>query len=145
SNGGGMAFALSCTLSGRIAAVGMVAAALTLPWDGCADPRPMPGIAVHGTADPVTPYKGGSSWTAPDEFPSVPAWMAHWARRNGCAPSPSDAVVAPDVKRRTYTRCTDDAAVVLYTIQGGGHTWPGGGPLPEWLTGPNTRTIDATR
>ena len=35
SNGGGMSFALSCTLSKRIAAVGMVAAAQTLPWRWC--------------------------------------------------------------------------------------------------------------
>ncbi len=32
SNGGGMAFVLSCKLSDRIAAVGMVAAAQMLPW-----------------------------------------------------------------------------------------------------------------
>src|SRR5439155_18562429 len=35
SNGGGMSFALSCTLSDRIAAVGMVASAQTLPWTWC--------------------------------------------------------------------------------------------------------------
>jgi len=33
SNGGGMAFALSCRLSDRIAAVGAVAAAQTLEWE----------------------------------------------------------------------------------------------------------------
>jgi polyhydroxybutyrate depolymerase len=46
--------------------------------------------------------------------------------------------------RRTYTNCADDAAVVLYTIQGGGHTWPGGKPLPEWFVGRTSHTIDAT-
>src|SRR5260221_6566822 len=40
SNGGGMTFVLSCTLSDRIAAVGMVAAAQTLPWRWCTDLRP---------------------------------------------------------------------------------------------------------
>ena len=50
SNGGGMAFVLSCTLSDRIAAVGMVGAAQTLPWSWCTDRRPVPMIAVswHG-------------------------------------------------------------------------------------------------
>ena len=38
SNGGGMAFVLSCTLSDRIAAVGMVASAHFLPWSGCTGP-----------------------------------------------------------------------------------------------------------
>src|SRR5712691_13334857 len=64
SNGGGMAFVLSCTLSDRIAAVGMVAAAQTLPWSWCTDHRPVPMIAFHGTAD-LVPYQGGPS---PDPF-----------------------------------------------------------------------------
>jgi len=34
--------------------------------------------------------------------------------------------------------------VVLYTIQGGGHSWPGGKPLPQWWVGPTSRSIDAT-
>ena len=42
SLGGGMAFALSCRLSHRIAAVGAVAAAQTLPWSWCGDSRPVP-------------------------------------------------------------------------------------------------------
>src|SRR5438309_4352186 len=51
SNGGGMSFALSCTLSDRIAAVGMVGAALLVPFSWCTDQRPVPMIAFHGTAD----------------------------------------------------------------------------------------------
>jgi len=35
--------------------------------------------------------------------------------------------------------------VVLYTIRGGGHTWPAGMPLPEWFVGRTARNIDATR
>ena len=31
-----------------------------------------------------------------------------------------------DVTRLEYTNCANDAAVVLYPIQGGGHAWPGG-------------------
>src|SRR5205807_1426075 len=37
SNGGGMAFVLSCTMSDRIAAVGMVGTAQTLPWSWCTE------------------------------------------------------------------------------------------------------------
>jgi polyhydroxybutyrate depolymerase len=144
SNGGGMAFALSCTLSDRIAAVGMVAAAQTLPWSWCTDPRPVPMIAFHGTADPDVPYKGGSTWISPRPFPSTPKWAANWARRNRCGAKPVESTVAPDVTRRAYTHCADDADVVLYTIQGGGHTWPGGTPLPQWFVGVTTRSIDAT-
>lgn len=143
SNGGGMAFALSCTLSERIAAVGMVAAAQTLPWSWCRDDRPVPMMAFHGTADPIVPYHGGRSWVAPAAFPDVPAFAASWARRNRCGAG-VESIVAPDTSRREYTGCADDAAVVLYTVRGGGHTWPGGEPLPEWFAGPTSRSLDAT-
>jgi polyhydroxybutyrate depolymerase len=144
SNGGGMSFVLSCTLSDRIAAVGMVAAAQTLPWTWCTDARAVPMIAFHGTADPEVPYNGGSSWVSPRPFPNVPRWVANWARRNRCGANPIESTVASDVTRRVYTNCADDAAVVLYTVQGGGHTWPGGTPLPKWFVGRTTRSIDAT-
>ena len=51
---GGMAFVLSCALSNRIAAVGLVASAQTLPFSWCGNSTPVPVIAFHGTDDPVT-------------------------------------------------------------------------------------------
>ena len=145
SNGGGMAFALSCTLSDRIAAVGMVAPALFLPWRWCPDPRPVPVMVFHGTDDRTTPYHGGPSWVSRGRnFQGIPRWVADGARKNGCAPDPVESRVSAEVTRRAYTGCADDAAVVLYTIHGGGHTWPGGESLPEWLLGPASRDIDAT-
>jgi len=144
SNGGGMAFVLSCTLSDRIAAVGMVGAAHLLPWSWCTDQRAVPMIAFHGTADRFTPYNGGKTFVAPRRFPSIPTWTANWARRNRCDAMPVDSVIAPDVSRRSYSGCANGAAVVLYTVLEGGHTWPGGGPLPESLVGTITHSIDAT-
>ncbi len=144
SNGGGMSFVLSCTLSDRIAAVGMVGAALLLPFSWCTDHRPVPMIAFHGTADSAAPYKGGFSWVAPERFAGIRAFTASWARRNRCGTDPVDSVVAADVTRLEYTHCAGDAAVVLYTIKGGGHTWPGGQPLPEWFVGRTSNSIDAS-
>ena len=145
SNGGAMVFALSCRLSHRIAAVGTVSAAQDQrPWSWCADSRPVPLINFHGTAD-LVPYNGGKVWASPRPFPSVPTWTANWARRNQCVTNPVESVVAADVTRLEYTNCADDAAVVLYTIRGGGHSWPGGKPIPEWMVGPTSRSIDATR
>jgi hypothetical protein len=34
--------------------------------------------------------------------------------------------------------------VILYTIEGGGHTWPGGKHLAEWIAGRTTDEIKAT-
>ena len=145
SNGGGMAFELSCTLSDRIAAVGMVATAIFLPWSSCPDRRAVPMIAFHGTADRAARYHGGKSWVARRYvFPDIPTWIANWGRRNRCAPKAVDVAVAMDVTRRTYTNCANGAAVVLYTIEGGGHTWPGGGPMPEWFAGATSNSVDAS-
>ncbi|HET9634465.1 MAG TPA: PHB depolymerase family esterase [Gemmatimonadaceae bacterium] len=167
SNGGGMSFALSCALSNRIAAVGLVAAAETLPWSWCMREaggerregrgerreaggerreaeRPVPVISFHGTADPVVPYNGGASWISPRPFPSVPRWSANWAQRNRCVGKPVESRVSGDVTRVEYTGCAGNASVVLYTIQGGGHTWPGGKALPEWFVGRTAQSIDAT-
>ena len=52
SNGGGMALVLSCRLSDRIAAIGMVAAAHFLPWDWCTERRAVPIIAFHRDGRP---------------------------------------------------------------------------------------------
>ncbi len=144
SNGGGMAFVLSCTLSDRIAAIGAVAAAQSLPWTWCTDSSPVPMIAFHGTRDRIVPYGGGKVAIAPRPFPSVTAWAANWARRNRCGPKPVESLVAADVTRIEYTDCADDAPVLLYTVRGGGHQWPGGEPIPEWLAGPLSSSIDAT-
>jgi polyhydroxybutyrate depolymerase len=145
SNGGGMAFVLSCALSDRIAAVGMVGAAQTLPWSWCRERRAVPMITFHGTEDRFAFYNGGMSWVAPHPFPAVPIWTANWARRNRCRTQPVESTLAADVIRREYTNCADDPAVVLYTIRGGGHTWPGSGEqMPEWFVGLTSRSIDAT-
>ena len=51
-----------------------------------------------------------------------------------------------DVERRHYTHCAKDSDVDLYTIVGEGHQWPGGKPIiAQWLVGPYSRSVDATR
>jgi len=145
SNGGGMAFALSCKLSDRIAAVGAVAAAQALSWDRCGDSKPVPTVAFHGTADKFAPYQGGLSPIAPGSFPNIPDWTAHVAQRNQCKGDPSDTRITASVRRLAYTNCAENADVILYTVEGGGHTWPGGKPLLEWWAGRTTSEINATR
>lgn len=146
SLGGAMTFLLSCRLANRLAAVGTVSAAQTLPWSSCGRRQTMPFIGFHGMAD-LVPYAGGRS---PDPFnpvifPPVLQWTADWAQRNLCSSTPHDSIVAPDVTLRLYSHCAHDAAVALYSIRDGGHAWPGGKPLPRWLFGRTTQSIDATR
>ena len=145
SNGGGMSFLLACRLSARINAIGSVSGAYLLPWSECQPTRPVPLIAFHGTGDPIVPYTGGRSASFNQPFPVVPDWMETYARRNGCADSPADLPAAGEVSGVRYSGCDQNADVVFYTIQGGGHSWPGGVPLPPFIVGHTTRDIDATR
>lgn len=147
SNGGAMAFAVSCRLPSRIAAVGAVAAAEAIDFDWCGAAAPVPMMAFHGTADHVAPYGGGTSGDPvnPRQFPAIRDWVARWARRNHCAHTPVETGVTPKVRRLSYPDCPDNADVVLYTVDGGGHTWPGEDDLAEWIVGPATHEISATQ
>lgn len=148
SLGGGMVFVLSCTLADRIAAVGMVAAAQSLPFSWCSDTRPLPMMAFHGDADRIVPYDGGPLGDpfnpVKPVYPAVRDFVADWAQRNRCAGSPVESTIAPDAVRIEYRDCAESAAVLLYTLLGGGHSWPGGKAPPEWRVGATNTSIDAT-
>jgi polyhydroxybutyrate depolymerase len=147
SNGGGMAFALACSLSERIAAVGMVAPAQSLPTDWCLNTRPVPVMVFHGDADRMVPYDGGPLGDPFNPikpvFLAIQDFVAGWAKRNECSAGPIRAV-APDAKRLEYPDCAEGAAVVFYTVLGGGHSWPGGKPPPRWWVGETNMNVDAT-
>jgi polyhydroxybutyrate depolymerase len=143
SNGGGMSFALSCRMPDRIAAVGMVGAALLLPSWWCRSEHPVPMIGIHGLRDTAAPYGGGTSWIASGFAPFL-RFGADWARRNRCAPDARDLEVRDGVTRREYMDCANGATVTLYTLRDGGHTWPGGAEMPEWFLGKTVRNFDAT-
>jgi polyhydroxybutyrate depolymerase len=145
SNGGGMSHLLACEFSDRIAAIGGVAGAYLYPWDCCQPRQPVPVIAFHGTDDPIVPYNGGLT-NVPFhryEFLPIEEWAVNWARKNGCANKPETVPAIGEVSGIRYTSCYGDAEVVLYTVEGGGHTWPGGSGIPKWLAGHTTRDVNA--
>jgi polyhydroxybutyrate depolymerase len=145
SNGGGMAFVLSCTLSQRLAAIGLVSAGIDLDWSQCNRTRPIPLIAFHGTADLIVPYNGGPAKFGGSSR-SIPQFVADWAGRNQCKTEPILSATAKDVERREYRNCANGSNVDFYTIAGEGHQWPGGKPIiAQWLVGPYSRSVDATR
>lgn len=144
SNGGGMSFMLSCTLADRIAAIGSVSGAYLYPWEGCNPARPVPLIAFHGIDDQVVPYFGGPSQMFDVPFPDIPEWMAEYARRNDCS-AESQLPPQGQVTGLRYTDCSENADVVFFMIADGGHSWPGGDPLPKFIVGKTSQEIDATR
>ena len=144
SNGGGMSYLLACKLADRVTAIGGVSGAYTYPLDECKPSRPVPMIAFHGTSDRIVPYSGGQSSPFHWALPAIPDWMQKWAHRNGCDDRPAELPSSGQVRGIRYTDCDQDADVVFYTIQGGGHTWPGGEAMPEIIVGHTTQDIDAT-
>jgi polyhydroxybutyrate depolymerase len=148
SNGGLFSYRLAAEASWRIAAASAVGCAL-IDFD-LSPSRPVPIIHFHGTDDTYVPYLGGSCQRnlAANEFESVPDTVAFWAKQNGCQfPAKQDAL--PDagdgtrIRLDTYTGGNQGSEVQLYTIDGGGHTWPGR-PSQHTFLGRTTMQIDAT-
>ena len=140
SGGARISSQLACDASNTFAAVAPVSG-LRHPTP-CPATRPVPIIALHGTADPVDPYGGHGQayWTY-----SVPQAAADWARQDRCSPSGTSHVGA-GFTLVVYDGCGDGSAVELYSITGEGHEWPGGPPLRRKLTrvlGPQSSAVDA--
>jgi polyhydroxybutyrate depolymerase len=153
SNGGGMAARIGCEASGDVAAIGTVAAAVATK-QGCSPSNPVPAMMFHGTSDPVVNYDGGIMngsilrWAAgvtdaPTYFDAAGDWIAMWAELNGCRLTPEVIHPTGEVSGVHFSGCLNDAEVIFYTIEGGGHTWPGGFPIP--VVGKTSHDIDATR
>jgi polyhydroxybutyrate depolymerase len=160
SMGAMMSSTLACTMADRIVAIGPVAG--VEDPEGCDPGRPVPVLAMHGTADPILLFNGGvgdalgqalegrsgpsTTFPPPDlEGAGYPANARAWAERNGCEPEPDDEAVSETVTRRVYP-CPEDAAVEFVVVEGGGHSWPSSefSKSIERIVGPTTFDIDAT-
>lgn len=142
SNGGGMAQRVGCELPEVFAGIGTVSAT----YSDCKSP--LPWIAFHGMADPQVPFEGGVN---PPErgggvFLPTRRVLSEYAREQGCDALAQITLPSSEVELSTYVRCpTGDGLVLLYTLLGGGHTWPGSADLPLDLFGPTSKQIDATQ
>ncbi|HEV2760334.1 MAG TPA: PHB depolymerase family esterase [Acidimicrobiales bacterium] len=137
SAGGVMAYRLGCDLAGKLAGVAAVAGAMAL--DDCHPSRPVPVIAIHGTADGIVPYEGGRiQGGATRPAPPAAAVVERWATLNGCTGAGTPQVRGA-VTIATWTGCAAGSQAQLVTVEGGGHNWF----LP--IYGPPNGAIDATR
>jgi polyhydroxybutyrate depolymerase len=147
SNGAFMSERLGCELSDRIAAIGIVSATIR---DGlaaqCQPAQPPPFTMIVGTADPFVLYGGSGNKLSADDT------LAFWASLHGCQSGAGIEEDLPDIARdattvqRTLHRvCSSGKEVQRYTVDGGGHAWPGGWQyLPVPLIGQTSHDIDAT-
>jgi len=150
SNGAIMSGRLACQLSDRIAAFAQVAGTVAVETSSsCRPERAVPLLEIHGTADPLVPYAGGT--VAPQDgegrgrVVSVDAWAAFWVANNSAAPDAVTTTIGSDTTVRTWRGATSRSDVVFYRVEGAGHTWPGGSQyLPKLVVGSTTRSFDAT-
>lgn len=126
SNGGMMAYRLACECSDKIAAIAPVSGALNS--ENPNPTSPVSVIAFHGTADENLPYNGGmgkKSISKGRVDKPVSYAINFWVIYDGCNTSPIREEFGNIIKER-YAGGKVGTEVVLYTIKGGGHAWPGG-------------------
>ncbi len=108
SKGATFSSRLGCDLSNDIAAIG--GAAGVDFFNDCISTRALPVIHFFGTED---------TWYSNGDDSAV-----KWAEKNGCQKIPKTKKILKEVDQVTYVSCKNNAEVIIYRIEGGGHVWP---------------------
>lgn len=158
STGGMLTYRIACEAPDIFAAYAAIIASMSVNVaDGCRSRGSAPIIIINANDDPVVPWEGGSlgRFRRRGEVLSTPETVDFWRRHNGCSektetkPLPDkDGRDGSTVFAEQYIDCQSDAAVVLLTVEGGGHLPPGArlGDRPilqSMLGGPANRDISA--
>jgi len=143
SNGGMMTYRLGCELADKLAAIAPVAGALNV--ENCAPANPVSVIIFHGTADEHVLYGGGEPIRKVDIHrrvdKSVSYAVSFWVKQDGCAATPQRSEKG-NIRTEIYSGGKGGTEVAVYTVNGGGHAWPGG---EAYLLGAEpTKEISAT-
>ena len=156
SNGGMMSHRLACELSDRIAAIAPVASSIPVNMADIWNPsRAVSILIINGTDDPLVPWQGGDIQLGEMSLGnviSVDRTVQFWNTKNGCQMKPEitqlserDTGDGTTVWVETYSGCTNGTEVVLFGIDGGGHTWPGSYQYAaEHLIGKTSEEFDAS-
>lgn len=148
SNGAFMAERFACERSDLISAAALVAGTMSNNLSRvCAPAQPRPIMFVDGTADPIVPYDGSRLGTM-----SADEAFSFWQTLHNCTPSAAMTTHLPDTSNDGTTidllrnaGCGSGKEVRLYTVNGGGHAWPGGWQyLPVPIIGRTSTDLDAT-
>ncbi|HYQ30769.1 MAG TPA: alpha/beta fold hydrolase [Polyangiaceae bacterium] len=129
SNGGFMAQRLACDVGDRIAGVVSVAGAAPSSEVPCPQNSALAVLEIHGDADPIVHYTGGTVFDRTDleAHASAVDTAKYWARQLSCHGGPQTGqpldlephVPARETSVQRYDACR--GAVELWTVQGGGH------------------------
>lgn len=157
SNGAIMSYRLACELSQKITAIAPVDGNIpNMLVHECLPSRPVSVLAINNKNDPLVPFEGGEIYghfhrIKLGKVLSVNESVGFWVKQDNCSGTPV-VTEEPDrdpndgtrVTKMQYTSGIDGTEVILYVVEGGGHTWPGGFQyLPAWIIGKTSRDIDA--
>ena len=133
SNGGDFSYMLACQASETFKAIAPVAGMIMQDiMDDCNPINEVSILEIHGTQDNVTYWQGdpnnNDGWGA---YPSIPNTIDFFTNMFGLTALSS--AVFPDidptdgstVSSDKYTELGSCTEVWLYTVDGGGHDWPG--------------------
>ncbi|MDR3418034.1 MAG: PHB depolymerase family esterase [Nevskia sp.] len=144
SDGATMTESFACAHAEQVAAIGIVGmteSSFNIP--PCKPTHPVSVVFADGTDDHETAYNGGlltQSFAATQKF---------WAALDDCTAPPQTTTPAPAVNDGTsirldaYTGCAGGSGMNFYTVNGGGHTWPGTLSYSPVL-GVDSRNLNAT-
>lgn len=153
SNGAIFSHYLALKMPERIAAIAAVAGGIATDVSADFAPAaPVSVLIIHGRNDPLVPYAGGRVAATHGSIVATQAAAHLWLAADGIRSEPRRqsraARAAGDCSEETQTWDGGRAgsAVTLITLDGGGHTWPGGAQyLPRGLIGAACPQPDATR
>jgi polyhydroxybutyrate depolymerase len=135
SNGGFTSHYVGCNASDLFAAIAPVSGMLGIANEDCKPKRPVPVYYVHGDADPVVPFNGGS-WLLGPDLMSADQAVAGWVARNHCKDAKPDVTkTVGNTTCSTYHECDQGVEVTFCVVSDGGHCWPGMQPPCEWFSG----------
>jgi polyhydroxybutyrate depolymerase len=148
SNGAQFSHYVGLMLPGTFAGIAPVSSPLTtnMTWESV---TPTTVIMMMGTADPIVPYDGNPLASIYSMNDTVDFWLD--VDDISLETEPVETVWGPTTKdptsvtRYVYSGGTDGTQVVLFKIEGGGHTWPGGPQYAEeFAIGKVTTHIDGS-
>ena len=149
SNGGFMSYRMACESMPKLRGIVNLAGSSFHDANRCAGARAVPVLHIHGTADAVIRYDGGSR-AGGARYPGARETVERWASRAGCDVEAADTLEPLDLVAdipgdettalRYRTGCGAGITVELWTIRDGPHV-PRfnssriGGVLTAWLFG----------
>ena len=133
SNGGDFSYMLACQASETFKGIAPIAGMIMQDiMDSCNPVNEVSILEIHGTQDNVTPFQGdpnnNDGWGA---YPSIPNTIDFFTNLFGLTAlnsstfpdiDPTDNSTVDSDKYIQFASCTQ---VWLYTVNGGGHDWPG--------------------